>query len=231
MRILVVEDDKSILQSIRNSLNKYYTIDSASDGEDGLYMAQQNIYDTIILDIMLPNLSGDRILKTIRQEGIYTPVLFLTAKDSLEDKIKGFKMGADDYIVKPFYIEELKIRIDALLRRSGALISQNILKCGILELNTKSRELLISGEKVELQTKLFDILEYLINNKDSIITKEQIFHRIWGFESDTTINIVEVYIHKLRKMLEQHGCYNCIKTVRGVGYMFKIDEENKCLKN
>ncbi len=231
MRILVVEDDKLILQSINSSLNNYYTIDSASDGEDGLYMAEQNIYDTIILDIMLPHLTGDKILKTIREEGINTPVLFLTAKDSLEDKIKGFKMGADDYIVKPFYIEELRIRIEALLRRSGALVSENVLKCGGLELNIKSRELFIKGEKINLQAKLFDTLEYLVNNKGTILTKEQIFDRIWGFESDTTLNIVEVYIHKLRKILEQYDYHRYIKTIRGVGYMFKLDEENQCLKN
>ncbi|NMM62392.1 response regulator transcription factor [Clostridium sp. P21] len=231
MRILVVEDDKLILQSINSSLKNYYTIDSTSDGEEGLYMAEQNIYDTIILDIMLPHLSGDKILKTIREEGINTPVMFLTAKDSLEDKIKGFKMGADDYIVKPFYIEELRIRIEALLRRSGALVYENVLKCGELELNTKSRELLIKGEKIEIKSKLFDILEYLVNNKGAILTKEQLFDRIWGFESDTTINIVEVYIHKLRKILEQYGCHNYIKTIRGVGYMFKIGDENKCLKD
>jgi len=231
MRILVVEDDKLILQSIRNSLENYYSIDTVSDGEEGLYMAQQNIYDTIVLDIMLPYLNGDKILKTIREKGINTPVLFVSAKDSLEDKIKGFKLGADDYIVKPFYVEELKIRIEALLRRSGSLISENVLKCRELELNTKSRELYIKGEKVNLQAKLFDLLEYLINNKGAILTKEQIFDRVWGFESDTTISIVEVYIHKLRKTLAQYNYDRYIKTIRGVGYMLKLEEDNRCLKN
>lgn len=231
MKILVVEDDKLILQSIRNSLENYYNIDTVSDGEEGLYMAQQNIYDTIVLDIMLPYINGDKILKTIREKGISTPVLFVSARDSLEDKIKGFKLGADDYIVKPFYVEELKIRIEALLRRSGALISENVLKCSELELNIKSRELYIKKEKVNLQAKLFDLLEYLINNKGAILTKEQIFDRVWGFESDTTINIVEVYIHKLRKTLAQYNYDSYIKTIRGVGYMLKLEEDNGCLKN
>lgn len=231
MRILVVEDDKLILQSIKNALQSYYSVDTASDGEEGLYMAEQNIYDTIVLDRMLPCLSGDKVLVGIREKGINTPVLFVTAKDSLEDKIKGFKLGADDYIAKPFYIEELRVRIEALLRRSGALVEENILKCGMLELNTKTRELFIKGEKVSLQAKQFDLLEYLINNKGTILTKEQIFDRIWGFESDTTINIVEVYIHKLRKILAKYDYDEYLKTIRGVGYMFKLSEATACLKN
>lgn len=231
MRILVVEDDKLILQSIKNGLESYYNIDTASDGEEGLYMAEQNIYDTIVLDRMLPYLTGDKVLEGIRGKGINTPVLFVTAKDSLEDKIKGFKMGADDYIAKPFYIEELRVRIEALLRRSGALIEESILKCGTLELNAKTRELFIKGEKISLQAKQFDLLEYLINNKGTILTKEQIFDRIWGFESDTTINIVEVYIHKLRKILARYNYDEYVKTIRGVGYMFKQTEVKGCLKN
>lgn len=231
MKILVVEDDKLILQSIKNSLENYYSIDTASDGEEGLYMAQQNIYDTIVLDRMLPYLTGDKVLENLREKGINTPVLLVTAKDSLEDKIKGFKLGADDYISKPFYIEELRVRIEALLRRSGALIEENILKYGSLELNTKTRELFIKGEKISLQAKQFDLLEYLINNKGTILTKEQIFDRIWGLESDTAINIVEVYIHKLRKILTQYDYDDYIKTIRGVGYMFKLVEVKGCLKS
>lgn len=231
MKILVVEDDKLILQSIRDSLENYYNIDTATDGEEGLYMAEQNIYDTIVLDRMLPYLTGDKVLENLREKGINTPVLLVTAKDSLEDKIMGFKMGADDYISKPFYIEELRVRIEALLRRSGALVEENILKCGLLELNTKTRELFIKEEKISLQAKQFDLLEYLINNKGTILTKEQIFDRVWGFESDTTINIVEVYIHKLRKILTQYDYDEHIKTIRGVGYMFKPGEVKGCLKN
>lgn len=228
MRILVVEDDKFILQSIKNGLENYYSIDTASDGEYGLYMAEQNIYDTIVLDRMLPQLTGDNVLKNLREKHINTPVLFVTAKDSLEDKITGFKLGADDYISKPFYIEELRVRIEALLRRSGALVEENILKCGLLELNIKTRELFIKGEKITLQAKQFDLLEYLINNKGTILTKEQIFDRIWGFESDTTINIVEVYIHKLRKLLTKYDYDEHIKTIRGVGYMFDLQNPDVC---
>lgn len=231
MKILVVEDDKLILQSIRNGLENYYSIDTASDGEEGLYMAEQNIYDTIVLDRMLPYLTGDKVLKNLREKHINTPVLFVTAKDSLEDKITGFKMGADDYISKPFYIEELRVRIEALLRRSGALVEETILKSGLLKLNTRTRELFIKGEKINLQAKQFDLLEYLINNKGTILTKEQIFDRIWGFESDTTITIVEVYIHKLRKLLEKYGYDEHVKTIRGVGYMFDLHNEDRCLKS
>lgn len=225
MKILVVEDDKLISQSIKNSLEDYYSIDTALDGEEGFYMAEQNIYDLIVLDIMLPGLNGDEILKSLRKKGISMPILLLTAKDSLEDKINGFKIGADDYISKPFHIEELKVRVEALLRRSGALVNENILKCGNLEINIKIRQLSINNEKVNLQAKLFDLMEYLINNKGTILTKEQIFDRVWGFESDTAINIVEVYMHKLRKILIEHDCDGEIKTVRGIGYMFKSSEK------
>lgn len=231
MRILLVEDDKLISKSIKNSLPKYYLVDIALDGEEGLYKAEQNIYDLIILDIMLPNLSGNEILKKIRSKGINTPVLILTAKDSLEDKVNSFKIGADDYISKPFHIEELKVRIEALLRRSGALINESVLKCGNLEINTKLRELSINNEKINLQAKLFDLIEYLINNKGTILTKEQIFDRVWGFESDTAINIVEVYMHKLRKILIEYNYDGEIKTIRGIGYMFKVHERDKCLKS
>jgi DNA-binding response OmpR family regulator len=231
MKVLVVEDDKLILQSLRESLKEYYDIDTASDGEEGLYMAKQNIYDLIILDIMLPYMNGDKIIKILREDGINTPILFLTAKDSLEDKINGFKLGADDYIIKPFYIEELRVRIEALLRRSGALTTESILSYKDLEINIKTRELFIRGEKITLQAKLFELLEYLINNKGAILTKEQIFDRVWGFQSDTTINIVEVYMHKLRKILLQYDYDKYIKTVRGIGYMFKGGDNEECLEN
>lgn len=224
MKILIIEDDELILQSIKNSLESNYQIDASYNGEEGLYMARQNIYDAIILDIMIPLLDGYEVLKILRKENINTPVLFLTAKDSLEDKIKGLKIGADDYIVKPFHIQELKARIEALLRRSGSMAAENILKYKEIELNIKNRELSIKGEKINLQVKLFDLLEYLINNKETILTKEQIFDRVWGFESDTTISIVEVYMHKLRKILSSYNYDKCIKTIRGVGYMLKTYE-------
>lgn len=224
MKILVVEDDKLILQSIKSSLKDHYDVDTTCDGEEGLYIAKQNIYDAIILDIMLPSLNGYEILKILRKEHITTPVLFLTARDSLEDKIKGLKIGADDYIVKPFHIEELQARIEALLRRTGSLSTEDILKYKEIELNIKNKDISIRGEKINLQAKLFDLLEYLINNKETILTKEQIFDRVWGFGSDTTINIVEVYMHKLRKILSNYNYDTYIKTVRGIGYMLKAGE-------
>jgi two-component system, OmpR family, response regulator CiaR len=146
MKILIVEDDKSILQAITAGLEGYYDITTSMDGEDGLYLAEQNIYDAIILDIMLPQLKGDEVLKTLRKDGVDTPVLFLTAKDSLEDKLKGFKLGADDYIIKPFHLEELKVRVDALLRRFGTLSDENILRYETIEFNMRTKELYIKGE-------------------------------------------------------------------------------------
>jgi two-component system, OmpR family, response regulator CiaR len=225
MKILIVEDDKLILQAVTDSLKAYYDVATSTDGEEGLYMAEQNIYNLVILDIMLPQLNGDEILKILRKDGIATPILLLTAKDSLEDKIKGFKLGADDYIIKPFHLEELKVRIDALLRRTGALSEENLLKYEAIEFNLKTKELSIKGEKVNIQNKLYELFEYLISNRGAILTKEQIFDRIWGFESETTINIVEVYMHKLRKILANYNYDKYIITIRGIGYMFKISED------
>jgi two-component system, OmpR family, response regulator CiaR len=224
MKVLIIEDDKLISQAISASLKEYYEIFISEDGEEGLYLAEQNIYDVIILDIMLPQLNGDEVLKSLRRSGVATPVLFLTAKDSLEDKIKGFQLGADDYIIKPFHLEELKVRVDAILRRYGALSEENIFKYESIEFNLKTRELFIKGEKLILQYKLYDLFEYLVSNKGTILTKEQIFDRVWGFESETTINIVEVYIHKLRKILANYNYDKYIITLRGIGYMFKISD-------
>lgn len=224
MRILIIEDDKLIVQSIKSILENHYSIDAAYDGEEGLFMARQNIYDLLILDVMLPSLNGYEILKILRKEHIDTPALFLTAKDSVEDKVKGLKIGADDYVVKPFHVEELQVRIEALLRRTGSLCTQDILRYREIELNIKNREIYIKGEKLSVQVKLFDLLDYLISNKETILTKEQIFDRVWGFESDTTINIVEVYMHKLRKILAAYDCDRYVKTVRGIGYMLKAGE-------
>lgn len=226
MKALIVEDDKLLLDTIGQSINDLFEYEYATDGEDGLYLALQNIYDVIILDLMLPGLSGYEVLRRLREKSITTPVLILTAKDSIDDKIKGFKLGADDYLLKPFYSEELIVRLEAIVRRSGIMLSRNVLKFKDLEMDVKKRTLFINGEEVFLKGKQFDFLEYLINNKDAIITKEQIFNRVWGFNSDTTINVVEVYASNLRKCLKHYGYEKYIKTIRGLGYMLTTGEED-----
>ncbi|MFF2854757.1 MULTISPECIES: response regulator transcription factor [unclassified Peribacillus] len=221
MKVLVVEDNVSLLESIRQILTDEYEVDTADNGEDGLFMAQQSIYDIIILDVMLPGIDGFEIVRKIREAKIDTSVLFLTAKDALEDRVRGLEMGGDDYLVKPFQALELKARIRALLRRSGILSLEQHVKYRNIELLEKEKDILVDGKVIKMTLKQFELLEYLIRNSGKILTREQIFDRIWGFDSDTTIAIVEVFIHHLRKKLEPFNYHKDIQTVRGIGYMLK----------
>ncbi|MFD6439112.1 response regulator transcription factor [Peribacillus sp. NPDC060186] len=221
MKVLVVEDNVSLLESIRQILTDEYEVDTADNGEDGLFMALQSIYDIILLDVMLPGMDGFEIVRKIREAKIDTSVLFLTAKDALEDRVKGLEMGGDDYLVKPFQAPELKARIRALLRRSGILSLEHNAKYRGIELLEKEKDILIDGKTIKLTLKQYELLEYLIQNNGKILTREQIFDRIWGFDSDTTIAIVEVFIHHLRKKLEPFNYHKDIQTVRGIGYMLK----------
>ncbi|MEE3955281.1 response regulator transcription factor [Peribacillus frigoritolerans] len=221
MKVLVVEDNVSLLESIRQILTDEYEVDTADNGEDGLFMAQQSIYDIIILDVMLPGIDGFEIVRKIREAKIDTSVLFLTAKDALEDRVRGLEMGGDDYLVKPFQAPELKARIRALLRRSGIISLEQHVKYRNIELLEKEKDILVDGKVVKMTLKQFELLEYLIQNNGKILTREQIFDRIWGFDSDTTIAIVEVFIHHLRKKLEPFNYHKDIQTVRGIGYMLK----------
>ncbi|MGW8426842.1 response regulator transcription factor [Peribacillus simplex] len=221
MKVLVVEDNVSLLESIRQILTDEYEVDTADNGEDGLFMAQQSIYDIIILDVMLPGIDGFEIVRKIREAKIDTSVLFLTAKDALEDRVRGLEMGGDDYLVKPFQAPELKARIRALLRRSGIISLEQHVKYRSIELLEKEKDILVDGKVIKMTLKQFELLEYLIQNNGKILTREQIFDRIWGFDSDTTIAIVEVFIHHLRKKLEPFNYHKDIQTVRGIGYMLK----------
>ncbi|MFS0603032.1 response regulator transcription factor [Peribacillus frigoritolerans] len=221
MKVLVVEDNVSLLESIRQILTDEYEVDTADNGEDGLFMAQQSIYDIIILDVMLPGIDGFEIVRKIREAKIDTSVLFLTAKDALEDRVRGLEMGGDDYLVKPFQAPELKARIRALLRRSGIISLEQHVKYRNIELLEKEKDILVDEKVIKMTLKQFELLEYLIQNNGKILTREQIFDRIWGFDSDTTIAIVEVFIHQLRKKLEPFNYHKDIQTVRGIGYMLK----------
>lgn len=196
-----------------------FDTEQAYDGYEAYMMAKENIYDAIILDLMLPEMSGYDVLLKLRENKVLTPVLILTAKDTLNDKLKGFNYGADDYLVKPFEREELLARLEAIIRRTNGAYKQDEIEFKDLKLNIKSRRAFIKDKEITLQGKQFDILEYLINSKGTIITKEQIFDKIWGFDSFTTTNVVEVYASGLRKTLKQYGYDKYIKTIRGVGYM------------
>lgn len=220
MKILVVEDNKKLLQTIVKELKKHFEVESCEDGEEALYMIKQGIYDLVVLDLMLPSLGGIDILKNIRNNHIDIPVLILTAKESLDEKVEAFSIGANDYLTKPFYMEELVARIYAMLRTTGKLQTKNTLDFYDLHLDLSKRRVFYKNEEIELQNKQFNLLEYFLLNKGTILLKEQIYDRIWGMESDATIEIVEVYISNLRKILSKFGYDKCIKTKRKVGYMF-----------
>lgn len=199
MQVLIVEDDKILSDTIKQCIKSKYSVEQAYDGQEGVLFATQDIYDVIILDLMMPIMNGYEVLAELRKKHIYTPVLILTAKDALEDKVRGFNIGADDYLVKPFEKEELIARIDAMIRRNNRTYIKNELIFENMKLDLSSRKAYIENKEITLQGKKFDMLEYLINYKDKIITKEQIFDKIWGFNSETTTNVVEVYARNKRK--------------------------------
>ena len=223
IKILLVEDDLSLSNSIFDFLDDFADVMQVFDGEEGLYEAESGVYDLILLDLMLPEKGGFQVLKELREQGITTPVLIMTAKESLDDKGHGFELGADDYLTKPFYLEELKMRIQALLKRSGEF-NDNTLSYHELTADTSTNTTTVNGEKVELLGKEFDLLVYFLQNQNVILPKSQIFDRIWGFDSDTTISVVEVYVSKIRKKLKGTSFAKNLQTLRSVGYILKDAE-------
>ena len=219
MKILVVEDDKNLNKAICEMIKKIAETDSIYDGEEAMYAVERNIYDLIILDIMLPHVDGFKILEKIRSIGT-CPVLMLTAKDGISNKVKGLKLGADDYMTKPFYRDDLIARVEAILRRYNNTFDGFKLTFKDMVFDTSQKKVTINGEQVEVIGKSYDILEYLIRNKDIIIPKEQLFNRIWGFDSDTVWSVVEVYVSNLRKTLKKYDYHIYLQTLRNVGYMW-----------
>ena len=220
MKILIVEDNKKLLQTIEKELKKHFEVECCEDGEEALFLIKQGIYELVVLDLMIPSMNGIDVLKNIRKNYLDTPVIILTAKESLDEKMEAFSVGANDYLTKPFYMEELVARIYAMLRTTGKLQSSNTLDFYDLHLDLSKRRVFYKDKEIELQNKQFNLLEYFLLNKGTILLKEQIYDRIWGMESDATIEIVEVYISNLRKILSKFGYDKCIKTKRKVGYMF-----------
>lgn len=222
MRILIVEDEVHLAEALAQMLKKSnYTIDVVNDGESGLDNALSDIYDVIILDIMLPKMDGISILKNIRKVGISTPVIMLTAKGEISDKVVGLDSGADDYLAKPFATEELLARIRALSRRKSEVIQDGNLKFGDIELNTSILKLSKESKEIKLILKESQLLELLILRKNSATSKELIIEKLWGFDSDVEHNHVEVYISFLRKKLIHLASNVKISTVRGVGYILE----------
>ena len=223
MKILVVEDEHLIATSIKKGLEQeHYIVDLAFDGEEGLDLAASGDYDLILLDLMLPKMDGLKICRQLRKDNIHTPILMLTAKSQLEDKINGLDSGADDYLTKPFAFEELLARVRALARRPQNTATAEILKVGDLSLNISSYEVLRSGKNISLSSKEYSLLECLIRHTGQILSKDQLIQHVWSYESDILPNTVEVYIRNLRQKIDKNFSQKLIKTIRGFGY--KISE-------
>jgi len=222
LRILAVEDDIHLLATIGRILREEgYEVDGAETGDDGLYMAQQGIYDLLVLDIMLPGMSGLDLIRQLRTAGFTTPVLLLTAKDSVEDLVQGLDTGADDYLTKPFEIREFTARARALLRRHGAAEANGELRYNRLVLNVKMRAASVDGHPLELTHKEFELLHFLLRNREQILTREQLCSRVWGLDTEIGFNAVDVYIYYLRRKLKPFRYDHVIQTVRNVGYMLR----------
>lgn len=227
LHILIIEDDEDLAKSLQLFLGEIAQTTVSHDGFEGQMLGQEGIYDLVVLDLMLPQVSGYDILKHWRTEDhLSMPVLILTAKDTLDDKVHGFELGADDYLTKPFHREELLMRVKALLKRSGHLGDDNTLSVEPFKVNLSNRIVEVNGKELALNGKEFDLLVYFIQNPDTIITKDQIFDRLWGFESETAISVVEVYMSNLRKKIKQSSSLQPIKTLRNVGYMFETEESD-----
>jgi heavy metal response regulator len=223
MRILVVEDEKKVASFIKKGLEEeFYSVDVAFDGKEGLRLALSEEYDLIILDLMLPFKDGLTILKEIREEKIFTPVLILTARDTIQDKVTGLDSGADDYLAKPFSFEELLARIRALLRRNS-IDKNNILKAGDLKLDTQAHKAFRNDVEIQLTAKEYAILEYLMRNKNRVISRTKLSEHIYEFHFDPETNVIDVYINKLRNKIDKGFEKQIIHTVRGVGYLIKDD--------
>ena len=228
MRILVVEDEKKINDVIVKTLKKEkYGVDSCFDGEEALDYIFSVEYDIILLDIMLPKKDGFEVLKSMRKKGIKTPVLFLTARDQIEDRVRGLDLGADDYLVKPFAFEELLARIRVVLRKNSISVedSGNVLKIANLTVDCNKHEVFRDDVSIKLSAKEFSILEYMMRNKGRVVSKEKIEEHVWDFDYEGGSNIVEVYIKFLRKKVDNDFSPKLIHTIRRVGYILKVENE------
>ena len=222
MRALLVEDDLKIASFIIKGLKAAgFALDHATDGEEGLYLALTEPYDAAIIDIMLPKRDGLSIIERMRKEKINTPVIILSAKGSIDDRIKGLQTGSDDYMTKPFAFSELLARVQALIRRASGASESTRLVVGDCSMNFLTREVIRSGQKIELQPLEFSLLEYLMRNAGRVVSKTMIMEHVWDYNFDPQTNVVEVRISRLRDKIDKGFPTKLIHTVRGVGYVFK----------
>jgi DNA-binding response OmpR family regulator len=223
MKVLMVEDERYLAEAVAQILKKHnYDVDLAFDGEAGLDDALSGVYDIILLDIMMPKMDGITVLRSLRSSGIVTPVILLTAKGELEDKVAGLDSGADDYLAKPFKTEELLARMRAVTRRRGELLPDGVLSYGDIEYNPHTLVLSRGSKNFNLTQKEGRLIEYLIQNKGKSLSPDAIIEKVWGYDSDAEDNHVQVYISFLRKKLTSLEADVRIKTIRGVGYALTI---------
>ena len=222
VKILVVEDNIEISKNREEYFQKEFEITAVYNGADALDNLQIYNYDVVILDLMLPEVGGMTVLKYISDKCLNTGVIILTAKEELGDKLKAFNLGANDYLTKPFFMEELKARINAILKSMGKVKTANILEFKDLKIDMKTKKIFIENNEIELNEKLYKLLEYLVLNKGVLLFKEQIFDNICGYNSDAATEIIEVYISRLRKQLNSFGYGKYLVTKRGMGYI--LDE-------
>ena len=228
MRILIVEDEFNLADIISSRLKKEnYSVDIVTNGEDGLYNALNGNYNLIILDVMLPQVNGFEILKKVRENKIDAKIIMLTAKSELDDKLEGFNDGADDYVTKPFHIEELIARVNAHLRKDNSKNIVEYIEVGDLRLNLKTSNIVCTktNESINIGCKEFQLLEYLMQNKDIIISKEQIYDKVWGIDNTSESNNLEAYLSFIRKKLKIIDSNVSIKAVRGLGYKLEVQNE------
>jgi two-component system OmpR family response regulator len=222
MRILLVEDDVKIASFVLKGLKAAgFAVDHAAEGEAGLHMALTEPYDTAIIDIMLPQLDGLTLIDRMRRERVNTPVIILSAKGSIDDRVKGLQTGSDDYLTKPFAFSELLARVQALIRRTGGISEPTRLSVGDLFMNLLTREVIRAGRKFELQPLEFSLLEYLMRNAGKVVSKTMIMEHVWDYNFDPQTNVVEARICRLREKIDKNFPKKLIHTVRGVGYVLK----------
>ena len=225
MRILLVEDEKNVATFIKKGLEEeFYTVDVAENGIDGYTMATSSNYDLVILDIMLPDIDGIELCKMLRTNGVKTPILMLTALDSIRNKVEGLESGADDYLTKPFAFSEMLARIKVLMRRVSDYTSELFLDD--LRMDLLSRRVFRGNKEITLTPREFSLLEYLLRNKGRVLSRTQIIDNIWGYNFDPTTNVVDVHIKFLREKIDKDFEKRLIHTVRGVGYVLRVGDDN-----
>lgn len=227
MKILIIEDSVLLVRSLKNSLSDNFIVQAASTGQKGIERAEHENYDLIILDLKLPDMSGQAICKAIRKAGVNAPILILTANHVVTTKVELLQLGADDYLTKPFHLEELQARIKALLRRSPYELKPDVLRVGSLSLDPSKRYVERDGTEIQLRRKEFDVLEYLVRSKGRTVTRSMIFNNVWEADKDNWGNTVDVHIKYLRDKIDRPFGSPLIKTAYGIGY--KIDDVPKNL--